>query len=352
MLHIINTGASDDVLGEMTRSNLAANGIDCAVYNILSGRLAKYLLNSNIKGKCFLCEQGPVRWEWRNISRGFQPLDVVWVVNFVSPRPDVHCRFERVIPQRGAKYFLFLLDNMLAVPYFHDAIVSRIQMAECTSGITEDLREQVVHACPEVHVELLEEPVNTERLYRPKQVMQNSMPVIIWTGQPRNLHHIMDLASILEAVYAKNNFILRLVCGQKRPCLDLHIPWEWHPYNPLREGDYYRDACAGIAYFADTPYNKSKGNYKVKTMLAAGVPVVTNPIGYNLSLVKDGQSGFLAKSETDWVNALCRLLSQGQLAAQMGQFAHADMKARYSHQVLMPIWSQRLRTLFPDSFKS
>lgn len=348
MLHLVDKvffGEADDVLGPKTRDTIRQCGLPCECHRIWATAITQRLLHSRLRGRFWLSSALSVHWEWRRFLHHIRAGDVVWVCGAVAPQLETSCRFEHALHARGAKYVLHLIDNMLALPAMRESTLARARLADAVIVVTPELQAAVKQSLPDKAVVLLEEPVDVDRLYRP--TLGEKVPVVIWTGRPRNADHITALAPVLEKAYRSRAFTLRIVSGSQRPSLALNIPWEWLPYLPEREGDYYRTAQVGIALFEDSPYNRCKGNYKVKTMLAAGIPVITSPVGYNQVLVKHGVTGFLANSPAEWQQYLEVLLADCTLSMVMGTAARQDMIRRYSHRVQMPLWCFALNKLFP-----
>jgi glycosyltransferase involved in cell wall biosynthesis len=107
-------------------------------------------------------------------------------------------------------------------------------------------------------------------------------------------------------------------------------------------------AWAGLSPLADSTYARCKGTFKVKVYMAAGLPSVASSVGYHRELIRHGETGYLATSEEDWVEALLALLRDPARARRVGEAARADAVARFSHRQLMPIWAQKLRQHFPS----
>src|SRR5690606_34218117 len=102
-----------------------------------------------------------------------------------------------------------------------------------------------------------------------------------------------------------------------------------------------------VAYYRDFPYGQCKGNYKVKTYMAAGKAIVTSPIGYNLNLIQHGENGLLASSPEEWEDALVKLLSDPAYAGRLGRVARKSACERYSYDALAPVYIETLRRYFP-----
>ena len=52
--------------------------------------------------------------------------------------------------------------------------------------------------------------------------------------------------------------------------------------------------------------------------MAAGLPVVANPVGMNREMVLHGQTGFLAETRDEWAQAVATLAADPALRARMG----------------------------------
>ena len=79
---------------------------------------------------------------------------------------------------------------------------------------------------------------------------------------------------------------------------------------------------------------KGKSGGKARTYMAAGVVPVVTAIGYNLELVRDGETGFLCTTENDWHNALTKLIKDAKLRHTMAKAARAEVESRFDPTTL------------------
>lgn len=79
----------------------------------------------------------------------------------------------------------------------------------------------------------------------------------------------------------------------------------------------------------DTPFNR-KLITKLLEYLAAGVPVVASPVGDNRYSLADGENGFLASNETEWVEKLTALLTDRELRARIGAAGLETLREKFS----------------------
>ena len=84
------------------------------------------------------------------------------------------------------------------------------------------------------------------------------------------------------------------------------IPRDWSSDSETRES---ADADIGISWLPDHPWSLGKCGLKVLQYMAAGLPVVANPVGIHRQLVCHGRTGFLATSPAHWAEAIHRLAS-------------------------------------------
>ncbi len=63
---------------------------------------------------------------------------------------------------------------------------------------------------------------------------------------------------------------------------------------------------------------------------AAGLPVVANPVGSHREMVQGGETGFLASTPGEWMEALIRLVGDATLRRKMGQQARKKVESDYS----------------------
>ncbi|UCF14587.1 MAG: glycosyltransferase [Phycisphaerales bacterium] len=75
----------------------------------------------------------------------------------------------------------------------------------------------------------------------------------------------------------------------------------------------------GLAPLPDNPFTRGKCSFKVLEYSAAGLPVVASPVGTNAEHVRDGVTGFLAKSGDEWVERITQLIESPQLRVDMGK---------------------------------
>ena len=239
-------------------------------------------------------------------------------------------------------------DDWFSVSSLRPIAESHIPIADLVVVPTKPLRDRVTEHFPNAKVEVLEEPVDTQRVLTVADRFPRHPPMIVWCGIPYSQREMEEFGSILGMVHARIPFRLRVVTGHSRPKIDLPLDWEWMPYDYKYEAEQLGGAVAGLAPLQDSPYARCKGTYKVKTYLASGVAPVASPVGHSLQLIRHGENGFFASTPEEWVEILVKLLVDRELVARISREARRDAVEKYSHEALMPVWAERLRHHFPQ----
>lgn len=137
--------------------------------------------------------------------------------------------------------------------------------------------------------------------------------------------------------------------GRALPGLELHVicnrfpKWEGLRVVPVewRQGieyQYLATCDIGLAWMPDDSWSKGKCGLKVMQCLAAGLPVVGNPVGVHRRMIRPGETGFLASSTQEWVDCVGRLMEDARLRRELGAAARAAAERQYSYDRLFSHW--------------
>lgn len=271
--------------------------------------------------------------------------DTAWVYTNGQFADHKHqCPFEQALKSAGARYVFHLPDAWPLYPKWRPHVDSRVRLADFVAAVTPGLTELLRSEYPGVPCATCEEAVATEN-FEPDFSTENDTPVILWSGPPAKIGEVEQLAPVLESIFQKCPFILRLVTGSLRPKLSTRFPIEWKPFFGLSPKQKFRGCDIAFATYRDNPYNRCKGNYKVKTYLAAGCAVVTDPVGYNRDMVQPGVNGLFASSPDEWEAALLRLLRNPAECLAMRKAARETAVRRFSYEAIAKQYAATLRNL-------
>ena len=88
-------------------------------------------------------------------------------------------------------------------------------------------------------------------------------------------------------------------------------------------------ADIGISWLTEDDWSRGKCGLKVLQYMAAGLPVVANPVGLNSEMVVHGQTGYLASTAEEWAAAVESLAQDPAKRQEMGEQGRRMARERY-----------------------
>lgn len=102
------------------------------------------------------------------------------------------------------------------------------------------------------------------------------------------------------------------------------------PWKESTEAAELASGHIGISWMPDDDWSRGKCGLKILQYMAAGLPVVANPVGIHMTLVEHGVNGFLAGTQNEWIDAVGRLRTDADLRRRMGSAGRRVVRTRYS----------------------
>ncbi len=151
---------------------------------------------------------------------------------------------------------------------------------------------------------------------------------LVWIGSASTLQGLEQMLPILENLgKSRPGLHLKIICDR---FLNLHhLPVICRPWAKDQEGIELASADIGISWVPDDPWSLGKCGLKIIQYMAAGLPVVANPVGLQANLVRDGETGFLARTPREWEQAIDRLAADPELRRRLGQAGRALVETQY-----------------------
>jgi glycosyltransferase involved in cell wall biosynthesis len=167
---------------------------------------------------------------------------------------------------------------------------------------------------------------------------------LVWIGSSSTLRGLRAIVPILEEVGRRcPGLRLKLVCDR---FLEVrHLPVVACPWSEDGEATALAAADIGISYLPDDDWSRGKCGLKVLQYMAAGLPVVANPVGVQAELVRPGVTGFLVDTAEGWVAAVGRLARDPELRRRMGQAGRRLVEQEYSVRAGAERWLRLLAGL-------
>lgn len=177
------------------------------------------------------------------------------------------------------------------------------------------------------HVQVVPTCVDPTR-YRPRPAPGEGT-TLVWIGSSSTLQGLERIAPRLEALGRRvPGLTLKVICDRFPTFTHLPVlPCRWRED---READDLAAADIGISWVPDDLWSRGKCGLKVLQYMAAGLPTVANPVGVHEEMVSPGETGWLATTEAEWVEAVRRLTVDPEARRRLGGAARRRVEARYS----------------------
>jgi len=167
---------------------------------------------------------------------------------------------------------------------------------------------------------------------------------LVWVGSSSTLRGLEAITPMLEAVGQRMpGTRLKLVCDRFLRLKNL--PVVEASWSEASERDQIATADIGISWVPDDPWSRGKCGLKVLQYMAAGLPVVTNPVGVHTEMIQHGETGFLATTEAEWIEAIQILARDPDLRRRIGARGRQVAAERYSVEVGAAKWVNLITAL-------
>jgi glycosyltransferase involved in cell wall biosynthesis len=152
---------------------------------------------------------------------------------------------------------------------------------------------------------------------------------LVWIGSASTLQGMEQSLPIWEELAAAiPQLRLRVICDRFPERFPLPIvPIAWQDQTEARE---LAAGHIGVSWLPDDLWSRGKCGLKVLQYQAAGLPVVANAIGSHRELIRDGETGILAETPQEWVDAVRRLAGDARLRQKLGLGARRRVETDYS----------------------
>ncbi len=108
------------------------------------------------------------------------------------------------------------------------------------------------------------------------------------------------------------------------------LPVIERPWSEATEAAEIAAADVGVSWVPDDLWSRGKCGLKVLQYMAAGLPVVANPVGVQAEMVRHGENGLLARTPAEWVAALRQLAADADLRRRMGAAGRRLVETEFS----------------------
>ncbi|MFC7540082.1 glycosyltransferase [Siccirubricoccus deserti] len=173
------------------------------------------------------------------------------------------------------------------------------------------------------------------RPIRPAPRPADGAIVVGWIGTPRNTSYIRAIWPGLAAAARRDPRIRYRFVGAE-PFDAGETPVEFRPWTLAGEIADIQGFDIGIMPLPDDAQARGKCGFKLIEYMACGLPAVASPVGANVDVLRDGETGLLAEGDADWEAALVGLAGDAERRRAMGAAGRARAVEHYSLAAMAP----------------
>ena len=180
------------------------------------------------------------------------------------------------------------------------------------------------------HVEIIPTVIDVNK-YKIKRIYDPETVTIGWIGSPTTLKYLKSIAAVLKELCAQHNINVHIV-GSKEG-IGLGINEKLIQWSEDTEADIIRTFDIGLMPLTDSFWEKGKCGYKIIQYMGCAVPVVASPVGVNSEIIVNGQTGYLAKTEFEWVDALKKYIVDKTIREEHGKNGRRRVEKNYNRDI-------------------
>jgi glycosyltransferase involved in cell wall biosynthesis len=198
--------------------------------------------------------------------------------------------------------------------------------------------------------DIIATPVDTGRIMPGPVKKDDSTFTIGWIGSPSTTKYLEEIARPLAKV-SKIRKINLLVVGadlRRRRFTLPDIPITREKWDYEREPQLLQQMTIGVMPLPDNEWTRAKAGYKLLLYMSAGLAVIASPVGINKEIIVNGETGFLAQNQEEWVKYFIQLCDDPLLRNKMGARGRDLVMARFERSICF----QKLKeSLFTSGLK-
>jgi glycosyltransferase involved in cell wall biosynthesis len=283
-------------------------------------------------------------WEraWSMIGTAVGAADVVWVQMEIFPfLPPI---FERVAALRAKRIVLDLDDAWYLRYRDHPRRIVRsllggkyatmFRHVDALTAGNKVVAEFAQAANPRIDVFHVPTTVSA---CGPRSAAVGVLPALVgWLGSPTTTPYLGLVEDTLATLAERLGDRFRMITvGAPVVALPKRIlPFtEVRSWSLANEAEFLRSLSIGLMPLPSTEWAEGKSAFKLIQYMSAGVPVVASNVGENQQVVRHGESGYLATTPEEWLDALLGLIEQPATSIAMGQAGRLRFETDYSTNI-------------------
>lgn len=165
----------------------------------------------------------------------------------------------------------------------------------------------------------------------PKPELRNKETVTLgWSGSISTVKHFELLLPVLRRLKERFGDTVKFKVIGDPYYKNTELNVEAVAWSEATEVNELNTLDIGLMPLPDDAWANGKCGLKGLSYMACGVPAVMSAVGVNKDIIAQGVNGFLARSDNDWFDLLCRLIEDKDLRNKMGNEGRKTVLENYS----------------------
>ncbi len=168
--------------------------------------------------------------------------------------------------------------------------------------------------------------------YKNGKVHNHKSICIGWTGSSTTIKHFKEALPFLKAIKEKykDKVSFLVIADAYEPMQELEV--DFTPWSKQSEIDDLNRIDIGIMPLPNDEWSKGKCGFKGIQYMAMEKPCILSPVGVNTEIIINGENGFLADSNKEWIGKLSQLIESPELRNKLGKAGRKTIQETYSVQ--------------------
>ncbi len=150
-----------------------------------------------------------------------------------------------------------------------------------------------------------------------------------WTGSSTSQYHLEEFEETLRELLKKRKDVEIRVISNREPSFK-NIPYSWRAWAPETEVEEISKIDIGIMPTPNDEWSRGKCALKALQYMSLGIPAICTDMGANRDVIEQGENGYLAKTQEDWLRYFDIIIDDIELRKKLGDEARRTVVDRYS----------------------
>ena len=172
--------------------------------------------------------------------------------------------------------------------------------------------------------------IDTNEYFPVSRKKENEKITIGWSGSITTIQHFNYALPVLRRIVDKygDRVAIKVIGDGNYVNKELGIqglPW--------RKETEIEELCSfdiGIMPLPDDEWAKGKCGLKGLQYMALAIPTIMSPVGVNTEIIRDGENGFLAAAEEEWISKISALIENSELRDNIGKEGRNTVVSKFS----------------------